>query len=121
MKYILKRLKKMDSIDPTEKRQENRHVCLSAVKWSYFGQSVAHEGRIVNFSNRGAYLESKVALKPGTVVWYRLEQSFSGCSSSESTEFLPTIAVVDTKWCRELSTDSGQCYGVGLKYHIPRS
>lgn len=111
----------MKSNNDPEKRHDFRHICLATTKWSYFGKSFANEGRILNFSNQGIYLETKVPPKPGTTVWYRVEKRFSGMAGSETSDFLPSIGILDTKWCKALSKDSGQGYGVGLKYQDPIS
>lgn len=99
-----------------------RQACIARVKWSYTGQSFVNDARILNFNGRGIYLETNVAPKPGTTVWYRVDHHLSGCSGSEPSDLLQSIAIVDTKWTKELSDISGQLvYGVGLKYQFPRS
>lgn len=111
----------MNSTDSAEKRHAKRHECIANVKWSYTGQSFVNDGRILNFNDRGVYLETNVSPKPGTTVWYRVDQRLSECCKAEVSDFLHTIAIVDTKWTRELSDTSGQVYGVGFKYQFRRS
>jgi hypothetical protein len=111
--------KNKDLMATIEKREANRHKCKATIKWSYLGQSLHYDGNILNFSNIGIYIESKVAPRPGKTIWFRIEQRCFGCSIPELTDFLPTISVVDTKWMKLISDDSGDYYAFGLKYQQP--
>jgi hypothetical protein len=107
---------KMDSTAFEEKRDVARHECVAAGKWAHFGRPMDNECRILNFSKNGIRISTRTALKPGTTVWYRVEEYLSDSGDSPSFECLRSIAVANAKWCQRQSEALGLRYEIGLKY-----
>ena len=87
------------------KRFEHKSIIMLANENSeYF--SYAH---MFNFSGGGFYFESDVALKPGTKIRIR----FDNTPFQSGPKILSSVV----RWCRELTDyDSDYTFGVGAKF-----
>jgi hypothetical protein len=105
----------MDQIN--ERREMERQWCKCGVNWTIFNKENHLEGRLLNFSQGGAYLEVARPITPGATVLIRFLQ----CEDfiHEHPEDLRFNAIAEVKWCRELSCSEKFCYGAGVRYHFP--
>lgn len=99
-----------------EKRMHERHHCEAITKWSYFNKEKFFEAKIFNFSRNGIYFETPHELKPGAIVFVRLETLLSKNMSLDDHECLRTITLGEVKWCKELSADGANYFGVGIRH-----
>ena len=102
-----------------EKRDAVRYDCVAVTSWSYINQHPIYRAHILNFSGSGLYLETDLALKPGTIIWIRVDRRLSGGTADDFSDCLPTSAMVEAKWCRELPGSAESRYGIGLKFQVP--
>ena len=99
-----------------EKRKHKRTACNCEASWSYFNKEPAANGRILNFSPAGSYLEVERAMLPGATILIRVLQCHG--PSPDYPEGLPANAMAEVKWCREIDPAAAR-HGVGVRYHFP--
>ena len=101
----------------TEKRYDQRYGCEAIVKWSYFNENKQFDAKIINFSRTGIFIEADQAIKPGATIFVRLEILLSETWGSSDHGWLRTISLGEVKWCKELTKDSVDYYGIGISYY----
>jgi len=99
-----------------EKRMHERYNCEAITKWSYFNKETFFEAKIYNFSRNGIYFETAHEVKPGTIVFVRLEALLSKNMRLDDHECLRTVTLGEVKWCNELPADGVSYFGVGVRH-----
>ena len=111
----------------TEKRRDERHDCDARIKWASFNrvtfdyrQEIFHRARALNFSKSGLYFETECSLKPGSMIFFRLEASDCTASGNDDCSNLRTISLIEIKWCQDFHKNGESCFGIGARtpYHI---
>jgi hypothetical protein len=102
-----------------EKRCEDRQNCDAVIEWAYFNRGDCFSARLLNFSTGGGYFVCGQPLIPGATVLIRVRDVSSGDSGSCDRGILRTTALGEVKWCRELSSEPGARFGIGIRYHFP--
>jgi hypothetical protein len=99
-----------------ERRRSERHACRYVANWSYFNKAGGLEGRILNFSQTGSYLQVDRPILPGANVLIRV------LATRDAAEYpfgLPMHAVAEVKWCREVENGGKEIYAAGVRYCYP--
>jgi hypothetical protein len=80
------------------------------------GATCASDGFMLNYSRRGAYIETSREYKSGTILILRTVHQPSMSSSMTHGDWPPSICLAEIKWRQELTEDNAVCYGMGLRY-----
>lgn len=104
-----------------EKRSNPRHRCRLKAKCAHFIRSVFYGADVLNISDGGMYLETKLPAKPGVAMLVReILPSSTGDCEAESCRYSRTAAVAEVTRCHELISPDGRLtYGIGLKILQP--
>lgn len=84
-------------------------TCGTAHPYCYYG------ARMYNHSIGGIYFESKYTLEPGSIICFNR-------TTVSSEDFMPDMYKshrVKVMWCKEISSDQGSYYGIGVEYVNP--
>ena len=94
----------------TDQRDELRQKHESPILIEEFPSGKCYEGRMVNYSICGMYLQSDFRLEPGSDIFIGIENSPYSANHD--------IYRAQVIWCRELSEDIALFrYGIGVKYY----
>lgn len=75
----------------------------------------AADGILRNFSSQGSYVETTHKFEAGAILIVRMVRYAP--SSSTAADYQPrSIALAEVKWCRKLSEEMSDRYGMGLRY-----
>jgi hypothetical protein len=103
----------------SENRKNSRHRCNAPIKFSYFNKDDYFNGNIVNYCNRGVYMESEMAPTVGSTIFMRrIGQPADEKAHMVTNRNLRTLAIARIKWCRKLSKHDEK-YGIGVQYYGP--
>lgn len=104
-----------------EKRSNPRHRCRLKAKCAQFIRSVFHRADVLNISDDGMYLETKLPLKPGAAMLVReIRPPSNGNGKQKACRYARTAAVGEVTRCHELINPDGRLtYGIGLKILQP--
>jgi len=107
----------------TEKRCDERLPCRTSVEWEYFNKHQKYRGRMLNYSQTGACIESAQALIDGATILVRLEayrgECGADCNNRGECAWPRTISLGEVKWCRNLPGIDARRFGAGVKFHLP--
>lgn len=80
------------------------------------GAICASDGFMLNYSRRGAYIETFHEYKSGTILILRTVHHPSMSLSMTHGDWPPSICLAEIKWHQELAEDNVVRYGMGLRY-----
>lgn len=102
----------------TEKRSTLRRRCCLDAKCAQFVRSVFYGADILNVSDSGMYLETKLSVKPGVAMLIReIQPSTSANAAACACSDFRSMAVGEVTRCHELMNPDGRLtYGIGLKF-----
>jgi len=99
------------------KRVCDRYDCCFSISYARFNSTQYFQGRMVNYSQGGLYLESKEAIRPGASIIIRVQYNLDADSASKVREGFRSLTLGEVKWCKELILEASPYYGVGVKYY----
>lgn len=108
-----------NKIENTEKRGSVRHKCEAAIEWSYFNKEVYFDAKLLNFSESGVYFESAHDLKPGAMIFMKMNMGSSSKINFLDHECPRSVSLGEVKWRIDLSGSDQSYYGVGVRYPFP--
>jgi hypothetical protein len=97
---------------PIEHRGSSRHPHEASILIENLPGGTYHQGKMINYSDKGMYFETNVAHPPGTTIIFGIENSpYEACQG---------VYRAEVKWCRKLPHDASMYYfGVGVEYAGP--
>jgi hypothetical protein len=101
-----------------EKRGEKRRTENASIIFSPFSiQNWSdNSSKVGNFSNKGVYIMTNLALQPGATIYIRAENISSPKRCGDASGQLRTTTLAQVRWCRPVAEDSGFRFGIGVKY-----
>jgi hypothetical protein len=106
----LKKLQKINKCD--------HHPHETTVRFTYFNQKDSHAAKLLGVSDRGISFNSKTPIKAGTTILVKLENLSSNTCKEIEMRGLKTIALVETRWCREIGDQYHSEYEIGAKFYM---
>ena len=102
-----------------EKRSCIRLHFRASIVYAPFNTSHYHDAEVIDVGEKGMCFRSGAPLKPGAVVFIRMEK-YSGMISNIRAEVRPrTVTLAEVKWCRELFSKFEALYHIGVMYLYP--
>jgi hypothetical protein len=102
-----------------EKRSGIRRHFEASIIYAPFNTNNYHDGEMVDISERGMSFRSRAPLKPGAVIFIRI-QKYSCMISNINSEIQPRfVTLAEVKWCRELISKYETLYDIGVIYLYP--
>ena len=101
----------------SEMRKNKRYRCKALIDFAYFNKESYFNGKIVNYSQSGVYIESEFEPILGSSIFIRrIKHPPSKNEHPENYQDLKTMAIAEIKWCKKLSGDDGG-FGIGAQYY----
>ncbi len=102
-----------------EKRSGIRLHFRASIVYAPFNTSNYHTAEVIDVGQKGMCFRSGAPLKPGAVVFIRME-NYSGMIPNIRAEArLRTVTLAEVKWCRELYRKFEILYDIGVMYLPP--
>jgi len=100
--------------DNIERRARSRYETEANIMYArYLENPYCYYGaKIFNCCEDGFYFESKYELQPGSCICFNKAIYATTSRHSKPYELLP----VTVRWCREMTSDNGTYYGIGVNY-----
>ena len=99
-----------------DKRNTKRNGCDGEIIWAYFNKKDYSKARVINFSQDGNYFETNRVLGVGSTVLIRVLNCIDHNDRSKAPEGIRWNTLGEVKWCRELTSEKQDHYGIGVKY-----
>lgn len=106
------------NLDTPERREHLRHNCKANIEWAYFNSAKYFDGKLLNFSRGGVYMETVHDITPGSTIIIRLGKVFSGKSESADHEYPRLVSLGEVTWHLKLWRRHRDCFGAGVRYPI---
>jgi len=101
-----------------KKNKYKRHPYEATVRFAYFNQKDSHAARLLGFSDSGISFNSKTPIKAGTTILIKLENLSSNTCKEIGVRGFKTIALMETRWCREIGDQYRSEYEIGAKFYM---
>jgi len=101
----------------TEKRKENRFTCDCGAQFAVFARSVFHSSQIMDFSDAGMRLKSRIPQKIGSILMVRATGPWED-SRTDGDSRCPLnrmYGIGQVRWCEESGQHDTEGYDLGLK------
>ena len=105
-----------------EKRKESRFSCHCGARYAFFARSVFYNSQIVDFSDAGMRMKTKVPAKIGSSLMVQVTEPLQGIPAADVDFRCPTnrsIGIGQVIWCEKSGRDEARCYDIGLKFQVP--
>jgi len=102
-----------------EKRSDKRIACKIPipVHISFFDSKHSFNAQLVDHCINGMSFISEQAFFLGSAIIFRVSYCTLNDTGNSDLELLPSIRIGEVRWCRKLSDDPSNTYGVGIKYY----
>jgi hypothetical protein len=101
------------------KRSGIRLHFKASIVYAPFNTSNYQDAEVVDVSETGMCFRSRTPLKPGAVVFIRMEK-YSPMISNINSEIRPrSVTLAEVKWCGELFSKFETLYDIGVIYLYP--
>ena len=98
------------------KTSHSRYKCEAAITVRHLNDKKTFIAKMLNYSNAGMYFEASSFFEEGSILYTRMTDGYIIHSEPEPDEKPNKVQFAEVRWCKEISKDSGCCYGVGAKY-----
>ncbi len=102
-----------------DKRTFDRRRYTATIEFSYFNRDHYYEAQTLNHSDEGMCFKSEISLRPGATVLIRVKNLHPNGACNGDCWGLRSITLAEAKWCKEILTDTGSFYEIGVKYFQP--
>lgn len=103
----------MTTKQTSEKRSNDRKRGVVKATYADFEMDTYHHAHLIDYSFGGAKLEMKEALRPGTTVFFQInENPRQAVKAMEEDQIVPAEVV----WCRPTAGSGEYGYSTGLKF-----
>jgi len=104
-----------------EKRKESRFTCACGAQFELFARSVSHRSQIMDFSDSGMRLKSRIPIKIGCILMVRAtgpwEDSRKG--GDRCCPLNRMYGIGQVRWCEKSERHDTEGYLLGLKIQGP--
>ena len=105
----------------TEKRKESRFTCACGALFADFARSVFHRSQIMDFSDEGMRLNSRIPVKIGSMLMVRATGPWEDRRTDGHSRCLlnRTHGIGQVRWCEQSEEHDTEGYLLGLKIQGP--
>ena len=107
-----------NNIKGAEKRKHIRHSCEADIEWSYFNTGAYFDGKLLNFSRGGVYIETAHDIMLGATIIIRLGNVHRSAIELTDYEYPRLVSLGEVAWRADISEKQQPCRGAGVRYPI---
>jgi len=103
-----------------EKRRESRFSCHCTARYAIFARSVFYNSQIVDFSDAGWRMKTKVPVKIGATLMIHVTGPLQDARSDVTFHCPPNRSngIGQVRWCKKSSQYESGGYDFGLKFQV---
>lgn len=106
-----------------EKRTESRVSCHYSARYANFARSVFYNSQIVDFSEAGMRIKTKVPVKIGAMLMVHVTGPLQDARTDVEVCCPPnrSIGIGQVRWCEKSGPYEMGGYDFGLKFQVPEN